>query len=76
MAKVILTELFGSTSLGAECSGEVEFIATDKKGKIVGVKKLSGMLRNTVHSFDVGGKTATQVTAATAAGTTCTWRRG
>jgi hypothetical protein len=74
MARVIITALHNTTSLGLIGDGEVEFIGTDRKGKIVGVKKLRGVLRDGTHSIDVGGKTCTNITASLSSGTTCEWK--
>ena len=75
MARVIITKLCSITGLGLIDSGKVEFIGTDRKGKIVGVKKLQGVLTDATHGFDVGGKTCTNVTAVCETGTTCEWKR-
>lgn len=75
MAKIIVTALRSETLLGLIGEGDVEFIATDRKGKILGVKKLRGVLNQGAHSFNIGGTQATVVTASLGKDTICEWKR-
>ena len=76
MAKVIVSTLYQETMLGATCEGEVNFIATDKKERVLGTKRLRGILRGTPYSFDVGGKLADKITCVMAnERTICEWKR-
>ena len=76
MARIVITSLYKETLFGAIDEGGVEFIATNRKGVVVGVKKLRGILNHGTHAIDIGGKTATQVVAVTdSTMTVCEWKR-
>lgn len=75
MAKIIITALRSETLLGLQGEGTVEFIASDRKGKVLGVKKLSGVLNKVSHEIDVGGRNVHEVIAVLDKDTICEWKR-